>query len=165
MHDTDGSNALKEEYIVDGSAALQPEVAVPAKKPAVRRRPRKRGLTGERKALIVLCTLTLALLSGIVLTLMANLNTGYRTLSQKKNELSALEAKVEQLASETEGAAVVAASEEKAAEMGLYKVTRDQVIYISLDGDDSGEILAEDNSNVGIRAFFNKVAAIAEYFY
>ena len=156
-YEVNGSSALQEEYVQ--------EVPRPKKKPVARRKPRKRGLTGEKKAAIFMSTLAMAALAAVVLTLMASLNTGYRTLDKKKQELSALEARVDQLYSETEGAAVITATEEQAAEMGLYKVNRDQVVYISLDNTDSGEILAEDNSNVGINAFFNKVAAIAEYFY
>ena len=157
-YEVNGSNALQEEIIEE-------YVPQPKKKPAVRRSPRKRGLTGEKKAAIFMSTLAVAAVAALVLTLMAILNTGYRTLDQKKQELSALEAKVEQLYSETEGAAVITATEDQAAELGLYKISRDQIVYISLDNTDSGEILAEDNSNVGINAFFNKVAAIAEYFY
>ena len=168
-YEVNGSSALQEEYIeiqVEGQVEEQvKEAPQPEKKPVVRRRPRKRGLSGEKKAAIFMSTLAASALAAVVLTLMASLNTGYRTLDQKKQELSSLEAKVEQLASETEGAAVISATEEQAAEMGLYKISRDQIVYISLENTDSGEILAEDNSNVGISAFFNKVAAIAEYFY
>ena len=158
-YEVNGSSALQEEYIEE-QAKPQPK-----KEPVVTRRTRKRGLTGEKKAAIFMSTLAASALAAVVLTLMASLNTGYRTLDQKKQELSALEAKVEQLASETEGAAVITATEERAAELGLYKINRDQIVYISLESTDRGEILAEDNSNVGINAFFNKVAAIAEYFY
>ena len=165
-YEVNGSSALQEEVIEEIVEEQHiEEVSEPQKKPVTRRRPRKRGLTGEKKAAIFMSTLAASALAAVVLTLMANLNTGYRTLNQKKQELNALEARVEQLASETEGAAVVTATEEQAAEMGLYKINRDQIVYISLDNTDSGEILAEDNSNVGINAFFNKVAAIAEYFY
>lgn len=160
-YEVNGSSALQEEYIEEQVT----EAPKPKKKPVVRRRSHKRGLTGEKKAAIFVSTLAASALAAVVLTLMANLNTGYRTLDQKKQELSDLEAQVEQLASETEGAAAIAATEEQAAEMGLYKMSRDQIVYITLDSTDSGEILAEDNSNVGINAFFNKVAAIAEYFY
>lgn len=168
MQKINGSNALKEEFPVNGSSALKEAYAEPerpARKPQTRRHPRRRGLTGQGKAAIFVATVALAVMASFVLTLMASLNTGYRTLGQKKDELTALEVQVDQLAAETEGASMVTASEEKAAEMGLYKVNRDQVVYISLDDEDSGEILAEDDSNVGMNAFFNKIAAIAEYFY
>lgn len=165
MYEVNGSNALKNEYITDGSAALKEEPRRPARRPAAKTAHRKRGLTGERKAFIFMTVLIVSAMAAMFLTLTAMLNTGYRNLSQKKDQLSALEAKVEQLTSETEGAAVVTATEEQAAEMGLYKASRDQVVYISLDGEDGGEVLAEDDSNEGLNAFFNKVAAIAEYFY
>ena len=160
-------------FEVRGSSALQQEVVVEvpqggqehrSRRP-VRRKASKRGLTGQRKAVIMLCIFAVSAMAAVVLVLMANLNTNYRILGQQKREPSSLEAQVEQLASETEGAAVVAATEEQAAELGLYKAGKDQVVYISLDDTDSGRVLAEDDSNVGIHAFFNKVKAIAEYFY
>lgn len=163
-YEVQGSNALQEkilqEELVEEYAVPQPE-----EQPVVRRRPRQRGLTGQKKAAILARVIAISVMAMVIQVLMANLNTNYRILSQKKQELSSLEAQVEQLASETEGAAVIAATEEQAAEMGLYKVNRDQIVYITLDGTDSGQVLAEDNSNVGVKAFFNKVAAIAEYFY
>ncbi len=157
MYENDGSNALKQEY----------EYQVPEKEPKRISAPvrRKRGLTGRQKAAIFMCTIAVSLLALCVLTMMASLNADYRILSQKKSELKKLEAQVEQLSSKTEGAAVAAATEEQAAEMGLYRAGKDQTVYITLDNDDGGRILAEDNSNSGIKAFFNKVAVIAEYFY
>ena len=164
-YEVQGSNALQEEIILQEEATPEFVIPEPEETPVVRRRPRSRGLTGQRKAAIFGIIIAVSAMAMIIQVLMANLNTNYRILSQKKQELSNLEAQVEQLASETEGAAIIAATEEQAAELGLYKVNRDQVVYISLDDTDSGHVLAEDNSNVGVNAFFNKVAAIAEYFY
>ncbi len=158
MYENQGSNALKDEVLYE---IPQPRTAV--QQPKIKKR--KRGLTGRQKAAIFMCTISVAALALLFQTLMANLNSNYRILSQKKQELSQLEAQVEQLSSETEGAAVIAATEEQAAELGLYKAGKDQIVYITLDNSDGGKILAEDNSNSGIRAFFNKVAVIAEYFY
>ena len=163
-YEVQGSNALQEEILQE---EVTPEFVIPEPEEpvVVRRKRRARGLTGQKKAAIFGMIIAVSAMAMIIQVLMANLNTNYRILSQKKQELSSLEARVEQLASEAEGAAVIAATEEQAAELGLYKVNRDQVVYISLDDTDSGQVLAEDNSNVGINAFFNKVAAIAEYFY
>ena len=164
MYEVQGSNALQEAYVPE-ELVEESVVQTPKKKPSARRVPRKRGLTGQKKAAIMGVVLALSVMAFIVQVLMANLNTNYRILSQKKKELSGLEAQVEQLASETEGAAVVTVTEEQAAELGLYKADKDRVVYISLDDTDSGQVLAEDDSNVGLHAFFNKVAAIMEYFY
>ncbi len=158
MYENDGSSALKEAYTYE-------EVNRPKKVSDPKRRPRRRGITGEQKAAIFVSVIAVSMMALAVLSLMANLNTSYKTLNEKKNQLSSLESQVEQLSSKAEGAAAFAATEEQAAELGLYKPGKEQIVYIELDSADEGEILAEDNSNSGIRAFFNKVAAIAEYFY
>lgn len=164
LYEVQGSNALQEAYVQEAQEE-EAILEVPKQQEEPHRRPRKRGLTGQKKAAIMGVIFALSAMALVIQMLMANLNTNYRILSEKKRELNNVEAQVEQLYSETEGASVVAVTEEEAAELGLYKVNRDQVVYISLDDEDSGRVLAEDNSNVGIRAFLNKVAAIAEYFY
>lgn len=161
MYEVQGSNALQEAYVPEAQVE---EVVLEVPRQQEKSRPRRRTLTGQKKAAIMGVIFALSAMAFVIQVLMANLNTNYKILSEKKGELSRLEAQVEQLASETEGAAVVTVTEEDAAELGLYKVTKDQVVYISLDGEDGGRVLAEDDSNVGLRAFFNKIAAIAEYF-
>ncbi len=161
MFEVRGSSALQQETVIEVPQVEQE----PRRQRPVRSKTRKRKLTGRKKAVIVLCIFAVSAMAAVVLILMANLNTNYRILSRQKAELANIEAQVEQLASETEGASVVAVTEEQAAELGLYKAGKDQVVYITLDDADSGRVLAEDDSNVGINAFFNKVKAIAEYFY
>ncbi len=159
MYENDGNNALKQYEYIEVPAESTPRHKK-EETPASRRR-----VTAQKKALLMVCTLAVFAMAAIFLMFRAVLNTEYRTLSQKKDELSSVESKVEQLSSEIEGSGGVMAIDEKAAEMGLHEAYGSQIVYISLDSTDKGEVLAEDNSNSGIRLFFNKVAAIAEYLY
>ncbi len=156
MFETDGSNALKREYELEE----QSESLRPKRRPSV-----KKGLSAGNKAAMLAAVTALFILAFTVLIFKAALNTEYKSLSEKKDELSNVTSQVEQLTSELEGASGIVAVDEKAAEMGLQSASSDQIVYISLDDADKGKILAEDKSGRGIHLFFNKVAAIMEYLY
>ncbi len=164
MFENDGSNALKP----NDYALIIPEQA--AEEAARRRRrraakPRQRQLTSQQKSAVVAVTIALFAMALTVLMFKAELNTDYKELSQSKERLETLSSRAEQLSSEIEGGGSLVAVEEKAAELGLQQASESQKVYISLGGEDSGEILAEDSGTGGLSQFFNKVAAIAEYLY
>lgn len=154
MFESNGSNALKREYEY---------YEAPKKKVAVKKQPKK--LSAVNKMYMLAGVGILFGLAFIVLLLKAGLNLEYKNLSAKKTELTKLTAEIEHINSEIEGSGSIAAIEEKATEMGLVSASESQVVYLSLDNTDKGEILAEDNSNKGIHLFFNKVALVAEYLY
>ncbi len=158
MFETDGSNALKREYEL-------PEQQNERQQPKRRPSGKKKGLSARNKAAMLAAVAALFILAFTVLIFKAALNTEYKNLSAKKAELNDVTSKVEQLTSELEGAGGIVAVDEKAAELGLQSASSDQIVYISLDDSDKGEILAEDKSGRGIHLFFNKVAAVMEYLY
>lgn len=178
MFENDGSNALKQEALPLVEPFAEPELSPErdveraADRAAKRKKQRmaaekakKRQLTAQRKGAIVMAAVAVFSMALVVLMFKAELNTEYRNLSFKKDELSGLSSRVEQLSSEIEGGGSLVAIEEKAAEMGLYQADDSQLVYISLGLTDSGEVLAEDSGTGGLNLFLNKVAAVAEYLY
>lgn len=157
MFESNGSNALKREY--------EYELPVEREKKIAKRPKKSRKLSPRNKASLVAGVAVLFALAFIVLMFKAVLNTEYKNLSTQKAELERLTSEVEQLNSQIEGSGSLVAVEEKAAELGLVSASEGQIVYLSLDNTDKGEILAEDKSNRGIHLFFNKVAVIAEYLY
>lgn len=154
----------------NGTSALKPyeEYELPAqKKKKVKHgsaKKTKKGLSAQSKASIVAAVVAVFAMAAVILMFKAVLNTEYKALSKQKAELERVSSRVERLSSEIEGSSVVAI-EEKAAEMGLMEADKSQIVYISLNSVDSGEVLAEDSANHGLNLFFNKIAAIAEYLY
>ncbi|MCH5187448.1 MAG: hypothetical protein J1F63_03525 [Oscillospiraceae bacterium] len=177
MFENDGSNALKPEILpVPEFLPERPEPQVEteleraAEEAAKRQKKRapgkkKQRLSSQKKFALMTITVTLFMMALTVLMFKAELNTQYRNLTVTKNELGSLASRVEQLSSEIEGSGSIVAIEEKAAELGLRQADSSQIVYISLDNADHGEVLVEDKSTGGLNLFFNKVAAIAEYLY
>lgn len=177
MFENDGSNALKPEilpipeFLPDmNEPQAETELERVAEEAARRQKKRapgkkKKQLTSQKKFALMAITVTIFMMALTVLMFKAELNTQYRNLTATKNELSSLSSRVEQLSSEIEGSGSIVAIEEKAAELGLRQADSSQIVYISLDNTDHGEVLAEDKSTGGLSLFFNKVAAIAEYLY
>ncbi len=171
LYENSGSNALKEygyaipewEAPEQKSSARRPKKGAEASQAS--KKAQKRALTAQMKFAVCLVTAAVFAMAFTVLMFKATLNTEYKTLSERKAQLSDLTSQVEQLSSEIEGRNVISAVDEKATEMGLHQADKEQIVYITLDSGDSGEVLAEDGSNRGLRLFFNKIAAIAEYLY
>ncbi len=164
MFENDGSNALKpNDYAITLPEQTAQEAARRRRRQAAK--PRQRQMSSQQKSAVVAVTIALFAMALTVLMFKAELNTNYKELSQSKDKLAVLSSRVEQLSSEIEGGGSLVAVEEKAAELGLSQAEQSQIVYITLGGKDSGEILAEDGGTRGLSQFFNKVAAIAEYLY
>ena len=159
---TDGSNALKTEYY--SRAASQKKATGKAKKTTagVKKASRKKVLLIKKR---VVAAMFLAFaMSFIVLFRYAAITAEYSKLSNTKEELELISAKVVEKQVKAEGNLDPKRIDQEAERLGLRPPTKNQRAYISLGNTDNGEVLkVEERSSFS--AFINRVSVILEYLY
>lgn len=153
---TDGTSALKKEYSRKSSSAkVQKIKKLPANKKINIRLLKKR----------VVCTIVLAFVMALtVLIRYAVIAKDYGELTQAREELELINAKVVETQMKAEGNLDPKKVDQEAQRLGLQQPDESQIKYISLGNTDNGEVLKTEEVSA-FSAFINRVSVILEYLY
>ncbi len=153
---TDGTSALKKEYSrKPSSAKVQKIKKLPANKKMNIRRLKKR----------VVCAIALAFVMALtVLIRYAVIAKDYGELTQTREELELINAKVVETQMKAEGNLDPKKVDQEAQRLGLQQPDESQIKYISLGNTDNGEVLKTEEVSA-FSAFINRVSVILEYLY
>ena len=156
-----GSNALKNEYFTYDEA--QQNVTVDEAKAEIQAKKIARANKLKKQKAVALVAM-IASMAFIVLLRYATIAKEFSLLTEKKNELSAVNALVVEAQMEAEKNVDPRRIAVEAERLGLSQPTKEQIKYISLGNKDNGEVLKTENKS-GISAFINAISVILDYLY
>ena len=158
---TDGSNALKTEYYTldapGKSKTGKSDKTARAKRISAKkaRALKKRMISGS----LVLFTMAF-----VVLLRYATITAEYNALTQSREKLELVNAKVIEKRVKAEGNMDPKKIETEAERLGLRPPVKSQIKYISLGNSDNGEVLKTEETSA-FSAFINRMSVILEYLY
>jgi hypothetical protein len=153
---TDGSSALKTEYYEYPSVGKKAEEGVKGRNKASGVNVR---LLKKRVVALVLLAFTMAFVVTLRYALIAK---EFGKLSETKDQLELISAKVVETQMKAEGNLDPKKVEQEAQRLGFSHPAKDQIKYISLGNTDNGEVLKTEKPS-GLSAFINRASVILEY--
>lgn len=153
---TDGTSALKKEYSRKPSSA---------KVQKIKKLPNNNKINIRRLKKRVVCTIAIAFVMALtVLMRYAVIARDYGELTQAREELELINAKVVETQMKAEGNLDPKKVDQEAQRLGLQQPDKSQIKYISLGNTDNGEVLKTEEVSA-FSAFINRVSVILEYLY
>ena len=153
---TDGTSALKKEYSRKPSSE---------KVQKIKKLPDNNKINIRRLKKRVVCTIALAFVMALtVLMRYAVIARDYGELTQAREELELINAKVVETQMKAEGNLDPRKVDQEAQRLGLQQPDKSQIKYISLGNTDGGEVLKVEEKS-SFSAFINRASVILEYLY
>ena len=159
---TEGSSALKTEYYTLDAPKKRTSKKVKTSGVASAKAARKSALRMKKR--IVASLLLAFAMSFIVLFRYAAITAEYNKLSETKEELELISAKVVEKQVKADGNMDPKRVAQEAERLGMHQPTNNQIAYISLGNTDNGEVLKVEEKS-SFNAFINRASVILEYIY
>ena len=158
---SNGTSALKKEYYThDNRKNLRENNQFKA----VKRNTRSNKGTLLIKKRIVAAVMLAFSMAFLVLFRYAAIAKEFSTLTQAREELELVNARVIATQIEADGNIDPKVIEREAERLGMRQPSKNQIKYISLGNTDNGEVLKNEKANA-LSAFINSVSGILEYLY
>ncbi len=153
---TDGTSALKKEYHSSrpSSGKVQKIKRIPSDKKRIR---------NMKKRLVAIIAIIFAM-SLTVLVRYAVIAKEYGELTQAREDLELMNAKVVETQMKAEGNLDPKRVDQEAQRLGLHQPDKSQIKYISLGNTDNGEVLKAEETGT-FSAFIHRLSVILEYLY